>query len=98
MYDAVFVLVEALTKILRKKPDQFRSYTMRRPSVGTQPAYGNVTFGIGATAGGVGNGGSSTTAATPRALDCNTSKGWVTPWEHGDRISRYLRKVSSTHQ
>lgn len=30
---------------------------------------------------------------TNRMLDCNTSKGWVTPWEHGDKISRYLRKV-----
>ncbi|KAI5700548.1 hypothetical protein M8J75_000369 [Diaphorina citri] len=26
-------------------------------------------------------------------MDCNTSKGWVTPWEHGDKISKNLRKV-----
>lgn len=101
MYDAVFVLVEALTKILRKKPDQFRSYTMRR--TGLQSTFGNTTLGIGATGGGIGgiSGGNigngmntGATSATPRPLDCNTSKGWVNPWEHGDRISRYLRKVS----
>jgi glutamate receptor, ionotropic, invertebrate len=28
-----------------------------------------------------------------KSLDCNTAKGWVQPWEHGDKISRYLRKV-----
>ncbi|XP_017488722.1 PREDICTED: glutamate receptor 1, partial [Rhagoletis zephyria] len=66
MYDAVFVLVEAFNKILRKKPDQFRNNIQRR---GQQTPMGR------------------------RALDCNTSKGWVNPWEHGDKISRYLRKV-----
>lgn len=45
--------------------------------------------GIGSGGGNGGGGGN-----TPRALDCNTSKGWVNPWEHGDKISRYLRKVS----
>jgi hypothetical protein len=69
MYDAVFVLVEAFTKIIRKKPDQFKAYTMRRGQPFNLPSNGT------------------------RALDCNTSKGWVTPWEHGDKISRYLRKV-----
>lgn len=70
MYDAVFVLVEAFNKLLRKKPDQFRSYTQRKAM--TQ---------------------SNFTHSQNRMLDCNTSKGWVTPWEHGDKISRYLRKV-----
>lgn len=42
----------------------------------------------GTTASGGSNVGTST-----RALDCNTSRGWVNPWEHGDKISRYLRKV-----
>ncbi|XP_044734636.1 glutamate receptor 1-like [Chrysoperla carnea] len=65
MYDAVFVLVEALNKMLKKKPDLFRS-NFRRGQM-------------------LSNG--------TRALDCNTSKGWVTPWEHGDKISRLLRKV-----
>ena len=74
MYDAVFVLVEAFSKIMRKKPDQFRAYTMRnRGQPFNLPANGT------------------------RTLDCNTSKGWVTPWEHGDKISRYLRKVSTVH-
>lgn len=26
-------------------------------------------------------------------VDCYVNKGWVTPWEHGDKISRVLRKV-----
>ncbi|XP_030754470.1 glutamate receptor 1-like [Sitophilus oryzae] len=28
-----------------------------------------------------------------KILDCNHSSGRVNPWEHGDKISRYLRKV-----
>lgn len=64
MYDAVFVLVEAFNKLLRKKPDLFRNNFRR---------------------GQIFNNGS-------RGLDCNTS-GWVTPWEHGDKISRFIRKV-----
>ncbi|EDS31419.1 glutamate receptor, ionotropic ampa, subunit 1, 2, 3 [Culex quinquefasciatus] len=71
MYDAVFVLVEAFSKIVRKKPDQFRAYTSR--------SRGQQAFSLPA------NG--------TRIMDCNMSKGWVTPWEHGDKISRYLRKV-----
>ncbi|GFG28171.1 hypothetical protein Cfor_07823, partial [Coptotermes formosanus] len=65
MYDAVFVLVEAFNKILKKKPDTFRTNFRR---------------------GQIFNNGS-------RGIDCNTSQGWVTPWEHGDKISRHLRKV-----
>lgn len=67
MYDSVFVLVEAFNRIIRKKPDQFRSYTTRRQN-------------------GQGNG-------TAKFLECNTSKGWVTQWEHGERIAKNLRKV-----
>ena len=33
-----------------------------------------------------------------RALDCNNSRGWVTPFEYGDKISRLLRKVSGIFQ
>lgn len=75
MYDSVFVLVEAFNRILRKKPDQFRAYTMRR-----QNGQSNLT---------------SATAASTAAkfLDCNTSKGWVSQWEHGERIAKNLRKV-----
>ncbi|XP_049960400.1 glutamate receptor 1-like [Schistocerca serialis cubense] len=65
MYDAVFVLVEAFNRLLRKKPDVFRANFRR---------------------GQVFNNGS-------RGIECNTSKGWVTPWEHGDKILRILRKV-----
>lgn len=82
MYDAVFVLVEAFNKLLKKKPDQFRSYTMRRSS--TQHSYTNSSYGNL-----IANG------QNVRVLDCNTAKGWISPWEHGDRISRYLRKVRS---
>ncbi|XP_017048729.1 glutamate receptor 1 isoform X2 [Drosophila ficusphila] len=77
MYDAVFVLVEAFNRILRKKPDQFRSNHLQRRS----------------------HGGSSSSSATGTnessgaLLDCNTNKGWVTPWEQGEKISRVLRKV-----
>lgn len=66
MYDAVFVLVEAFTKIIRKKPDQFRTYTMRRGQV------------------------SNLSSNLTKPLDCTTGK----EWEHGDKISRVLRKVN----
>jgi ionotropic glutamate receptor len=65
MYDAVFVLVEAFNKLLRKKQDSFRN-NIRRGSTYTNGS---------------------------KSLDCNTSGGWITPWEHGDKISRNLRKV-----
>lgn len=78
MYDSVFVLVEAFNRILRKKPDQFRAYTMRR-----QNGQGNITSAVA----------SGSSATTAKFLDCNTSKGWVTQWEHGERIAKNLRKV-----
>ncbi|XP_069686217.1 glutamate receptor 1-like isoform X2 [Periplaneta americana] len=65
MYDAVFVLVEAFNKILKKKPDTFRTNIRRGQFF---------------------NNGS-------RGIFCNASQDWVTPWEHGDKISRHLRKV-----
>lgn len=82
MYDAVFVLVEAFNKLLRKKPDQFRTYTMRRMGQLPAPPTTNISTANG-----------SANVNANRVLDCNTSKGWVNPWEHGDKISRYLRKV-----
>lgn len=27
-------------------------------------------------------------------IECTTNNGWITPWEHGEKISRILRKVS----
>nr|KAF7404092.1 hypothetical protein H0235_014786 [Vespula pensylvanica] len=68
-YDAVFVLVEAFNKFLRKKPDR---NNVRRTGNSSQP-----------------------TNAT-RSLECNYSRDVVTPWEHGDKISRFLRKKEST--
>lgn len=79
MYDTVFVLFEAFNRIIRKKPDQFRPYTMRRQT--TSP--GN---------GGNGNAGSLNNG-TMKFLECSTSKGWVQPWEHGERIAKNIRKV-----
>lgn len=66
MYDAVFVLVEAFNKLLKKKPDQFRSYTMRRS--GSQHTYTNSSYGNL-----IANGQSM------RVLDCNIAKGWINP-------------------
>lgn len=79
MYDAIFVLAEAFNKLLRKKPDQFRSYTTRRSSQYTNSSYGNMI--------------AIPTGHNLRLLDCNTAKGWIAGWEHGDKISRYLRKA-----
>lgn len=83
MYDAVFVLVETFNKILRKKPDMFRNYATLRRSLLTSNRNQSLV-GLQTTA---------NTTNTVRILDCNTSNGWVTPWEHGDKISRYMRKV-----
>ncbi|EDW40824.1 glutamate receptor 1 [Drosophila sechellia] len=106
MYDAVFVLVEAFNKILRKKPDQFRNNVQRRSQtlMVAQAAASTSSDGYNYSAsGGGGNGGAGGGFAgsdsggpggmASRALDCNTAKGWVNAWEHGDKISRYLRKV-----
>lgn len=79
MYDAVFVLVEAFNRILRKKPDQFRANHLQRRS----------------HTGNSGGGGGNTLNESSALLDCNTPKGWVTPWEQGEKISRVLRKVSN---
>lgn len=80
MYDAVYVLVEAFNKLLWKKTDQFRTYTTRRMN-SSIPVMSNVS-----------NSGTNISNVN-RILDCNTSKGWVNAWEHGDKISRFLRKV-----
>lgn len=109
MYDAVFVLVEAFNKILRKKPDQFRNNVQRRSQTlmvaqaaasTSMDGYNYNTSGGGGAGGGSngpgggGGGAGSDSGGSSRALDCNTAKGWVNAWEHGDKISRYLRKVS----
>lgn len=63
MYDAVQVLVDAILRLLRKKPDILRG-TMRR----------------------------NANLNTSRVIDCNP-KGKITPYEHGDKISRMIKKV-----
>ncbi|XP_020816691.1 glutamate receptor 1 [Drosophila serrata] len=105
MYDAVFVLVEAFNKILRKKPDQFRNNVQRRSqtlmvaqaaastSMDGYNYTGGGSNGPGGSGGGGGGYAGNDSGGSSRALDCNTAKGWVNAWEHGDKISRYLRKV-----
>lgn len=83
MYDAVFVLVETFNKILRKKPDMFRNYATLRRSLMTTNRNSSL----------IGHQSMTNTSSSVRMLDCNTSNGWVTPWEHGDKITRYMRKV-----
>lgn len=92
MYDSVFVLVEAFNRIIRKKPDQFRSYTMRR-----QNGQGNTTAKFLEC-------NTSKVCADVQYFVSfklnflsfqfiNQIKGWVTQWEHGERIAKNLRKV-----
>lgn len=99
MYDAVFVLVEAFNKILRKKPDQFRNNVQRRSQTLMAAAASTSGDGSNSSSNSESNSNSNSNSNSgfgiaPRALDCNTAKGWVNAWEHGDKISRYLRKVS----
>ncbi|XP_049813861.1 glutamate receptor 1-like [Schistocerca nitens] len=56
MYDAVFALVEAFSRLVRKKQELLRR--------GAAPA-----------------------------VECNLGGGFVTHWEHGEKIARLLRKV-----
>ncbi|KAG8202102.1 hypothetical protein JTE90_010464 [Oedothorax gibbosus] len=62
-YDGTKVILDAYSRLLKKKPDIFRN-NFRRGEV-----YNNGTRGI----------------------DCR--KIPVTPWEHGDKITHYLRKT-----
>ncbi|XP_041987389.1 glutamate receptor 1-like [Aricia agestis] len=65
MYDGVQVLMDALGRLWRKKPDAFRS-ALRRAA-----AQANST----------------------KVIDCNPGKSWVVPFEHGDKISRLIKKT-----
>lgn len=84
MYDAVFVLVDAFTKLLKKKPDQFRTIGPKKVT-GHGVSNGNAT----------GNGGLTfnMNGSSHRGVECNITKTMIDAWEHGDKISRYLRKV-----
>ncbi|KAM3969050.1 LOW QUALITY PROTEIN: glutamate receptor 1 [Aphomia sociella] len=64
MYDGVQVLMDALGRLWRKKPDAFRS-ALRR-------AAGQ--------------------ANSTKVIDCNPGS-WVVPFEHGDKISRLIKKT-----
>ncbi|CAG5038997.1 unnamed protein product [Parnassius apollo] len=65
MYDGVQVLMDALGRLMRKKPDAFRS-ALRRAA-----AQANST----------------------KVIDCNPGKSWVIPFEHGDKITRLIKKT-----
>ncbi|CAH2103921.1 unnamed protein product [Euphydryas editha] len=65
MYDGVQVLMDALSRLWKKKPDAFRS-ALRRAA-----AQANST----------------------KVIDCNPGKGWVVPFEYGDKISRLIKKT-----
>ncbi|XP_047524671.1 glutamate receptor 1-like [Pieris napi] len=65
MYDGVQVLMDALGRLYRKKPDSFRA-ALRR---------------------------AATLANSTKVIDCNPGKGWVVPFEHGDKISRLIKKT-----
>lgn len=66
MYDGVQVLMDALSRLWKKKPDAFRN-ALRR---------------------------AATQANSTKVIDCNPGKGWVVPFEHGDKISRLIKKVT----
>lgn len=93
MYDAVFVLADAFTKLLKKKHDPFRP-------VGSKKVAGHVTMSssggndnaTNADAGALNNANSGNTGRG--GVECNLTKPMIDAWEHGDKISRYLRKVS----
>ncbi|XP_026332731.1 glutamate receptor 1-like [Hyposmocoma kahamanoa] len=63
MFDGVQVLVDSITRLLRRKPEAFRA-SMRR----------------------------NANANTTKIIDCNP-KGKVTPLEHGDKISKMIKKT-----
>ena len=46
----------------------------------------------GAAGGGGGGGGN-----TSRSVECNNSREWVNAWEHGERVAKYVRKVTRQH-
>ncbi|KAK4290719.1 hypothetical protein Pmani_036399 [Petrolisthes manimaculis] len=60
IYDAVRVVAEALTRLMRKKAEQF----------GDGPGLGSA-----------------------RMISCNTDVSDKSIWEHGEKITRHMRKV-----
>lgn len=66
MYDGVQVLMDALGRLWRKKPDAFRNALRRAAGL----------------------------ANSTKVIDCNPGKSWVVPFEHGDKISRLIKKVT----
>lgn len=63
MYDAVQVLVDAILRALRKKPDMLRSTTRRNLNQNSN-----------------------------KSMEC-TPNGNISPYEHGDKISKMIKKV-----
>lgn len=69
MFDGVRVLMDAIVRLLSKKPDLIRKSAARR-------ANANLTA-----------------AALSRMIECSP-KGKIAPYEHGEKLSRMIRKVS----
>ncbi|XP_050683637.1 glutamate receptor 1-like isoform X2 [Leptidea sinapis] len=65
MYDGVHVLMDALGRLYRKKPESFRAALRRAAALSN----------------------------TTKVIDCNPGKGWVIPFEYGDKISRLIKKT-----
>ncbi|XP_028156300.1 glutamate receptor 1-like [Ostrinia furnacalis] len=63
MYDAVQVLIDAVMRLMRKKPDVLRSTIRRNANLNSS-----------------------------KTMDCSP-KGKLTPYEHGDKISRMIKKT-----
>lgn len=64
-YDAVQVLIDAILRLVKKKPEFVRA-TMRRAN----------------------------SNSTNKSMDCNPKNKFI-PFEHGEKISRMIRKVST---
>lgn len=100
MYDAVFVLADAYTRLLKKKPDQFRTVALKKvANSGSSSSSGHIMLNGGGnfTGNNGNNGGSPSNNANVNShwgLECNITQAKVEHWEHGEKIARYLRKVS----
>lgn len=82
MHDAVLVLVETFNKLLWKKPDMFKTNVKRTNSNGNASMSGAPSIPL---------------SLQMLSLDCNSGRSSGNQWEHGEKISRFLRKVSDNN-
>nr|QZH55032.1 ionotropic glutamate receptor 11 [Achelura yunnanensis] len=64
MYDAVHLVIDAIFRIFRKKPDVFRSVLRRNSNLNSS-----------------------------KMIDCDPSGQGMSPYDHGDKISRMIKKT-----